>query len=227
MKNGNMFDLTGVTALVTGSSGGIRRSIATAFADAGAEVVVTGRRSAQVAATVDQIRSAGGSAIGHELDVRSLGSVRTLFETLDQDERTVDVLINNAGIQLRKSLLEISADEWDGVLDTNLTGAFRVGTQVARRLIAQRRSGKIVNIASLTSSITRPGVGAYAASKGGLAMLTRAMAVEWGPYGLQANAIGPGVLTTEMTADLTTDPEYDSWVRSRTPAGRQGMADPT
>ncbi|MFN3004428.1 SDR family oxidoreductase [Mycolicibacterium wolinskyi] len=224
MTQHGSFDLRGSTAVVTGSSGGIGRAIAAALAGAGAEVVVTGRRDTHVAETVEQIRSAGGSAAGYPLDVRSAQSVSALFDTLDREHRRIDILVNNAGVQLRKPLLEVTEEDWTSVLDANLTGAFRMGAQVARRLIAQRRPGKIINIASLTSSITRPGVGAYAASKGGLLMLTRAMAAEWGPHGLQANAIGPGVLATDMTAELTADPDYDAWLRRRTPAGRWGSA---
>jgi gluconate 5-dehydrogenase len=216
------FSLTGRTALITGSSGGIGRAIAVAMADAGADVVVTGRRDEHVTATVEQI---GGSAVGHHLDVRSTASVQTLFDTLDRDGRTIDILVNNAGVQLRKPLLEVSEADWHRVLDANLTGAFRMGTAVARRLIAGDRPGKIINMASLASSITRPRVGPYAVSKGGLLMLTRAMASEWAPHGLQVNAIGPGLVATEMTGELTADPSYDAWVRTRTPAGRWGRPD--
>lgn len=219
------FDLTGTTALVTGSSSGIGRTIAAALAGSGAHVLITGRRQDRVAAAVDQIEAAGGSASGYRLDVSCPDSVGALFGELDEAGRTVDILVNNAGVQVRKPLLELSEQDWGAVLDANLTGAFRVGTQVARRLLAAERPGKIINIASLTSSITRPGVGAYSASKGGLLMLTRAMAAEWAPHALQVNAIGPGVLATEMTAGLTADREYSDWVCARTPAGRWGTPD--
>jgi gluconate 5-dehydrogenase len=136
----------------------------------------------------------------------------------------LDILVNNAGVQHRSPLLDFPDDAWRRVLETNLTSAFFVGRAVARGMVARGR-GKIVNVASLQSELARAGTGAYAASKGGLKMLTRAMCAEWGPSGVQVNAIGPGYFKTELTSALVADPEFDAWVRRRTPAGRWGSTE--
>ena len=131
------------------------------------------------------------------------------------------MLVNNAGVNLRGPLAEIDPGAWDEVIATNLTGVFLTSRTVAEGMIARKR-GKIINICSLMSEVGRASIGPYAASKGGVKMLTRAMAVEWAPHNIQVNGIGPGYFLTDMTRPLADDPKFDAWLRRRTPAGRWG-----
>ena len=135
---------------------------------------------------------------------------------------TIDSLVNNAGIQWRKPLVELSVAEWQRVIDTNLTSAFIVGREAARRMIKRGKGGKVINIGSLTSEVARATVAPYTAAKGGIKLLTRAMAAEWAVHDIQANAIGPGYMVTEMNKALIENPEFDAWVKGRTPARRWG-----
>jgi gluconate 5-dehydrogenase len=136
----------------------------------------------------------------------------------------LDILVNNAGVQHRAPLLEFPDAEWHRVLETNLTSAFLVGRAVARGMV-ERGRGKIINVCSLQAELARPGIAPYAASKGGLKMLTQGMCADWGPAGVQVNAIGPGYFDTELTRELVADEEFDAWVRRRTPAARWGRPD--
>jgi gluconate 5-dehydrogenase len=133
----------------------------------------------------------------------------------------IDILVNNAGIQLRKPMVELSTSEWQRVIDTNLTSAFIVGREAAKRMIP-RGSGKIVNIGSLTSELARATVAPYTVAKGGIKMLTKAMTAEWAEHGIQTNAIGPGYMLTDMNEALIANPQFDAWVKGRTPARRWG-----
>ena len=144
------------------------------------------------------------------------------FAALDAQGVAVDILVNNAGIQFRKPMLELATKDWQRVLDTNLTAAFVVGREAARRMAARGR-GKIINIGSLTSELARATVAPYTVAKGGIKMLTKAMAAEWGELGIQANAIGPGYIVTEMNTALLEDPQFDAWVKGRTPMRRWGL----
>src|SRR4029079_16656284 len=141
---------------------------------------------------------------------------------LDAQGTTVDILVNNAGIQFRKSMVELAAADWRRVIETNLTSAFVVGREAARRMIDGGKGGKIINIGSLTSEVARATVAPYTAAKGGIKQLTRSMAAEWAAPGIQANAIGPGYIVTDMNKALVEDPKFDAWVRGRTPSGRWG-----
>jgi gluconate 5-dehydrogenase len=207
-----LFDLTGRTALVTGSTRGLGLALARALADAGARVAVNGR-----------------SAEAAEAVAAELGGVAAAFDVTDEDAVAagvarlgrVDVLFNNAGIQLRRSLEQISLEEWRRVLDHNVTSAFLVARAVVPQMI-ERGAGKIVNTCSVTSEVGRQTIGPYTASKGALKQLTRAMCADWARHGIQANGIGPGYFLTEMNADLQADPVFDEWLRARVPAGRWG-----
>ena len=143
---------------------------------------------------------------------------------MDQGGIEIDILVNNAGIQFRKPMLELDTRDWQRVIDTNLTSAFIVSREVAKRMV-EKGAGKIINIGSLTSDLARATVTPYTVAKGGIKMLTKSMAAEWGQYGIQANAIGPGYMLTDMNEALTSNPEFDSWVKGRTPAGRWGRPD--
>ena len=198
------FDLTGRVALVTGSSRGLGKVLARGLAAAGATVCLHGLDLGEVA-TVQT--DASGIARG--------------LQRLARDVGPVDVLVNNAGINLRGPLAEIDPDVFRAVIDTNLTGVLLVTQPVARGMI-ERRRGKIINICSLMSEVGRETTGAYTASKGGLRMLTRAMATEWARHNIQVNGIGPGYFATEMTRPLVEDEAFNAWITARTPARRWG-----
>ncbi|MDM0078780.1 SDR family oxidoreductase [Variovorax sp. J2P1-59] len=220
-----LFNLSGRTALVTGSSRGLGHGIAEALAQAGARIVLNGVDLERLAQSAESLRGKGHQVETAPFDVTDDVAVCAAFEQLDSRGIAVDILVNNAGIQLRKLLVDLSVDEWDKVLRTNLTSAFLVGREAARRMIARQSGGKVINIGSLTSEAARATVAPYTAAKGGIKMLTRAMAAEWAQHGIQANAIGPGYMATEMNTALLQNPEFDAWVKARTPARRWGRPD--
>ena len=225
MTGSKRFDLSGKTALVTGSSDGLGRTMAHGLAEAGAAVVLNGRDKAKLAAPAESFRAAGHQATERAFDVADDAAVRNAFERFDGDGVEIDILINNAGIQFRKPMVDLSTEDWRRVLETNLTAAFQVGREAARRMIARGRGGKIINIGSLTSALARATVAPYTAAKGGIKMLTQSMAAEWAAHDIQANAIGPGYILTEMNRALIDDAKFDAWVRGRTPSGRWGQPD--
>jgi gluconate 5-dehydrogenase len=225
MNAPKLFDLAGKTALITGSSGGLGLAIARGLAEAGAAIVLNGRNEAKLEAAAKTIAAAGRRIWTRAFDVADDAAVRQAFEGFDAEGVAIDILFNNAGIQLRKPMVDLTTEEWRGVLDTNLTSAFQVGREAARRMIARGRGGKIVNIGSLASEAARATIAPYTAAKGGLKMLTRSMAAEWASHDIQANAIGPGYIVTEMNKALIEDPKFDAWVRGRTPSRRWGLPD--
>jgi len=210
------FDLSGRTALVTGSTRGIGLALAQALTAAGARVAINGRTAEAVEAVVAGLH----------------GSVAAPFDVTDEAEVSralarlgaLDVLVNNAGMTLRRPLVDLELAEWRHVLDVNLTSAFLVSHTVAPGMI-ERGSGKIVNVCSVMSALARPSTGAYAAAKGALKMLTRSMCAEWAPHGIQANGIAPGFIRTDLSEALQADPEFDAWLRARVPAGRWAEPD--
>jgi gluconate 5-dehydrogenase len=207
------FDLAGRTALVTGSTRGLGLALAQALADAGARVAINGRDPASadaVAATID-------GAFAAAFDVTDETAVAASAELIG----AVDVLVLNAGITLRKPLETFSLDEWRHLLDVNLTSAFLVARAFAPAMI-EGGGGKIVTICSVMSELARQTTGVYAATKGGLKMLTRSMCADWARYGIQANGIAPGFFRTDLTEPLVANPEFDAWLRQRVPAGRWG-----
>jgi gluconate 5-dehydrogenase len=220
----SLFDLAGRTALVTGSSRGLGRAIAEGMAKAGARLIVNGTDPARVETAVAEFRSAGHLAEGVAFDVTDEAAVVRAFEGLDAKGIAIDVLVNNAGIQMRKPLVEFTSAEWRKVIETNLTSAFIIGREAAKRMIPRGR-GKIINIGSLGSELARPTVGPYTAAKGGIKTLTRSMAVEWAASGIQANAIGPGYMLTDMNQALVNNADFNNWLMSRIPAKRWGRPD--
>lgn len=218
-----LFDLSGRTALVTGSTRGIGFALARGLAESGAQVIVNSRQQNAVDEAVAKLRELGITALGAAFDVADEAAVVAAFEGFDRQGLEVGILINNAGIQHRKPMLELELADWQRVIDTNLTAAFLVGREAARRMVARGRGGKIINIGSLTSEAARATVAPYTVAKGGIKMLTKAMAAEWAEHGIQANAIGPGYMLTDMNQALIDNPAFDAWVKGRAPAKRWGL----
>ncbi|MFF7355479.1 SDR family oxidoreductase [Streptomyces filipinensis] len=216
-----LFDISGRTALVTGAGRGIGHALARGLAEAGCTVVLNGRDAGRLARAAAGLPGVTHTAV---FDVTDGASVAAGIADVEERVGPLDILVNNAGVQLRAPLLEFKDSDWHRVLDTNLTGAFLVGREAARRMTA-RGHGKIVNICSLQSEVVRPGIAPYAAAKGALKMLTKGMCGDWGPYGVQVNGLGPGYIETELTRSLVADEEFSAWVRGRTPAGRWGRTE--
>jgi gluconate 5-dehydrogenase len=217
-----LFDLSGRTALITGSTRGIGLALARGLAEAGARVIVNSRQQAAVDQALDTLKGLGFDVRGTAFDVADEASVGAAFEAFDSQGLDIDILINNAGIQHRKPMLELELRDWQRVIDTNLTAAFIVGKQAARRMVARGRGGKIINIGSLTSEAARATVAPYTVAKGGIKLLSRAMAAEWARFDIQANSIGPGYILTDMNEALVNDAQFDAWVKSSNPAQRWG-----
>ena len=218
-----LFDLTGRTALITGSSQGIGLALAQGLAQAGAGVVLNGRDEKKLTAAADTVRAAvsGARVTIAAFDVTDGAACHAAVAKIETDFAPIDILINNAGIQRRAPLAEMTEAQWREVVDTNLTSVFLVARAVAPRMIARGR-GKIINTCSVMSEVSRPTIANYAAAKGGLKMLTRAMAVEWAKHGLQCNGLGPGYIVTELNRALVENVEFNKWIGGRTPAGRWG-----
>ena len=217
----DLFDLGGKVALVTGGSRGLGLVIAGGLARSGARIVLNGRNGERLDRAVSGLRAAGLAAEGAAFDVRDAASIDAGIGRIEKDAGAVDILVNNAGIQSRAPLAAMSEEQWRAVMDTNLTGAFLVARRVVPAMMARKR-GKIINICSLMSEVARPTTANYAAAKGGLKMLTRAMAVEWAGCNIQANGIAPGYFDTEMTRALVEDKAFNACICRRTPAGRWG-----
>ena len=217
-----LFDLTGRTALVTGSSRGIGLAIAQGLAEAGADIVVNSRQSDAVEQARERLNGLGLRTHGAAFDVADEAAVEAAFEQFDREGIAIDILVNNAGIQHRAPMLELALADWQRVIDTNLTAAFLVGRAAARRMIARGRGGKIVNIGSLTSAAARATIAPYTVAKGGIKLLSQAMAAEWAQHGIQANSIGPGYIVTDLNKSLAADPKFDAWVKASNPSQRWG-----
>ena len=214
--------LEGRTAFLSGSYRGIGYSLARALGEAGAQVVLNGRSAARVARSVAVLSDQGITASGYAFDVTVPAEVTRQMKRIREATGGIDILVNNAGMHCRQPLEKLSVRGWRQVLDLNLTAAFLLGRACIRDM-RQRGGGKIINMASLMSYITRPTTAAYSAAKGGLLMLTKSMAVEWARYNVQANAIAPGYIRTEMTEHLLQDEAFNAWIVGRTPAGRWGL----
>ncbi|MEO7335225.1 MAG: SDR family oxidoreductase [Caldimonas sp.] len=217
-----LFDLSHRTALITGSSRGIGLAMARGLGEAGAALIVNSRQQAAVDEAVARLTGLGLVAHGAAFDVADEASVEAAFAGFDRQGLEIDILINNAGIQHRKPMLELELADWQRVIDTNLTAAFLVGRQAAKRMVERGRGGKIINIGSLTSEAARATVAPYTVAKGGIKMLSKAMAAEWARFDIQANSIGPGYILTDMNTALVNDPKFDAWVKASNPAQRWG-----
>jgi gluconate 5-dehydrogenase len=217
----NIFNLKGKNVLITGSSRGLGFVFARGLGEVGVRIVLNGKDENRLNQAVGKLRKEGLNVYGYPFDVTNKEEIKKQIINIEREIGLIDILVNNAGIQIRKPLEEFEESAWRKVLDTNLTGAFLVSQQVVKGMI-EKNSGKIINICSLQSEISRETISPYAAAKGGLKMLTRAMSVEWAKYNIQVNAIGPGYFITEMTLPLSQDKSFNSWLKNRTPARRWG-----
>ncbi|GLR10964.1 gluconate 5-dehydrogenase [Mixta theicola] len=218
----SLFSLHGKTALITGSTRGLGFAYAQGLAAAGASVIINGTQEIHLKNALEKLQNQGVNARGFLLNVADEAAVEALFTQLDAENVQVDIVINNAGIQFRKPMLELELSDWQHVLDINLTSAFLVARAAARRMVSRQSGGKIINIGSLTSQAARATVAPYTAAKGGIKLLTKSMAAEWAQYNIQSNAIGPGYILTDMNQALVENAEFDRWVRNSTPSGRWG-----
>jgi gluconate 5-dehydrogenase len=218
------FDLSGRHALLTGGGSGLGLAIAEGLASAGARLTLVGRDQSRLEAAVAAIRQKGGAAVPLTCDVTDREALGALVERAEGEQGGVDILVNNAGIQQRGPVLAFSAEGWDRMMATHLSAPFFLAQAVGRGMV-ERRRGKIINTLSVMSELGRASIVPYTAAKGGLRMLTRGLAVELGPHNIQVNGIAPGYFRTDMNERLMADPEFDAWVRRRTPAGRWGEPD--
>lgn len=219
----DLFSVKDKNVLITGSTQGLGLSMANGFVEAGAMVIINGRNQDKVNKVQKELNSKGKAA-GYAFDVTNQPQVKESIDRIEQEVGAINILINNAGIHRRAPLTELSVEDWKAVVEVNLNGVFYVSQSVAQHMI-KRKEGKIVNISSLNAEAARPSIANYCAAKGGIKMLTKSMATEWGIYNIQTNAIGPGYFITELTKKLADDPEFDAWVKQEVPLGRWGVPD--
>ncbi|MET3805380.1 gluconate 5-dehydrogenase [Nakamurella sp. UYEF19] len=220
-----LFDITGRIALVTGSSRGIGRALALGLAQADARVVLNGRDVPALELAAAQIRGQTSAEVHiAPFDVTDSAAVAAGIASIESEVGPLEICVNNAGMQKRAPFTTFTDDDWHSLVATNVTSAFLVGREVARRMQG-RGKGKIINIASLQSEVSRPGIAPYAATKGAIKMLTKGMCADLAGSGICVNAIGPGYFETELTKALVADETFSAWVRGRTPAGRWGRTE--
>ncbi len=218
----NLFDLSGRLAVVTGGSRGLGRYMAAALARAGADLVITSRKAEDCEQTIGEIAGVGRRARAYALDVRSRESIEEFGRAVQRDFPAVDILVNNAGCNIRKASVDVTWEDWDTVVGTNLKGAFFVARALAPGMI-ERKRGKIINIGSVTCVFGYAGIVPYSASRGGVLQMTRALASEWGPFGINVNCLAPGWFRTEQNKVLYDDDEWVSYLVERIPLGRPGQ----
>jgi 2-deoxy-D-gluconate 3-dehydrogenase len=222
MANPKMFDLSGEVAVVTGGNGGIGRGIALGLAEAGASVAILARNEQRNRDTLTALKQVGVPAMALRLDVSDRKSLKPALEAVERDLGPIDILVNNAAFAILKGVLDHSEEDWDSVMETNLTSCFILSQHAARSMIP-RKAGKIINVASVGGFKGTPISPSYGVSKGGLLQLTRCLAIELAPHNIQVNSIAPGWTTTDMTDWIRNDAKYavvkDEMI-TRTPAGR-------
>ena len=218
----NLFDLTGRTALVTGASRGLGQSFARALAKAGADVAITSRRRELLADFQREIEGLGRRVAAVELDVTDYDSIQRAVSEAEQSLGKIDIVVNNAGMNIRKPALEITWDDWNQVMDTNLRGAFFVAQAAARGMV-QRGYGRVISVGSVTSVFGYAGLAPYGASRGGIRQLTMSLADDWGPYGVTVNCLAPGFFKTYQNASIFENAEFVAKLEERTPLKRYGQ----
>jgi len=217
----SLFDLAGRTAIVTGTSRGLGQILARALAKAGADLVLTSRTRESLSAFAAEIEALGRRAVALELDVRYQHSIDKMVADAQSIFGHIDILVNNAGCNIRKPALEVTWEDWNTILDTNLRGSFFMAQAVARRMIPAGY-GRIINIGSVTSVFGYAGLGPYGASRGGIRQLTMSLADDWGRHGVTVNCLAPGWFRTEQNRALYEDKEWVEYLRERIPVKRPG-----
>lgn len=218
----NEFRLDGKCALITGASKGIGLGIARAMAAAGSDILLVARESAELQRAGEELRATGRCVAACPLDLHDTGGIPGWFDDVVARHGRPGILVNAAGITRRAPAEDLSMEDWNETLAVNLTATFVMAQSFARHAIQAGAGGKIVNIASLMTAAARRTTAAYTASKGGVGQLTKALAVDWADKGIFVNAIAPGYIETKLTEPLWTDPDFDAWVKKRTPLGRWG-----
>ena len=221
MIDAQTFRLDGRLALVTGSSTGIGLALARGLAQAGAVVVLNGRDAPRLARAAAELAGEGLSVHTRQFDVTDRAAVVAAVAEIEAQIGAIDVLVNNAGMQRRATFQDVAEADWHELMRTNVDSVFHVGQAVARHMIARRR-GRIINVCSVMSELGRPGTAPYTASKGAVKMLTKGMAIDLGPHGINVNGLGPGYFKTELTEKLVADAAFSSWLVGRTPNRRWG-----
>lgn len=224
MANPKTFDLTGKVAMVTGGNGGIGRGIALGLAEAGASVAILARNEERNRETLVALKKIGIPAMALKLDVSQRNSLKPALEAVERKLGPIDILVNNAGFAVLKGVLDHTEEDWDSVMETNLTSCFLLSKYAAPSMIA-RKAGKIINVASIGGYMGTPIFPSYGVSKGGLLQFTRCLAIELAPHNIQVNSLLPGWFTTDMTEWIRTEPVYDAVLKEvvqRTPRGRFG-----
>lgn len=216
-----LFDLQGRVAVVTGTSRGLGQQFARALANAGADLVLTSRKQEDLAAFEEEIKGMGRKAISLALDVRDRDSIERMAAAAEEAYGHLDILVNNAGMNIRKPALDVTWDDWNAILDTNLRGSFFVAQAVARRMVAARY-GRIINIGSVTSVAGYAGLAPYGASRGGIRQLTMSLADDWGPFGITVNCLAPGWFRTEQNKVMYEDKDWVAYLSDRIPVKRPG-----
>jgi len=220
--NDKLFDLTGQVAIVTGTSRGLGQYFAQALAKNGADLVLTSRKRETLAGFEAEIKAMGRRAVSLELDVRDQESIERMAADAEAAFGQIHILVNNAGCNIRKPALDVTWQDWNQILDTNLRGTFFVAQAVARRMIA-KGYGRIVNIGSVTSVFGYAGLAPYGASRGGVRQLTMSLADDWGKYGVTVNCLAPGWFKTEQNKVLYENAEWVEYLTDRIPVRRPGQ----
>ncbi|MCC6696266.1 MAG: glucose 1-dehydrogenase [Candidatus Hydrogenedentes bacterium] len=220
----SVFDLTGKTALVTGASRGLGQQMARALARAGADLVITSRTRESLAEFQREVETSGRKAVPLELDVRQYDSIQHMADAAVAACGRIDILVNNAGCNVRKRAAEVTWDDWNLVLDTNLRGPFFVAQAIATRSMIPNRYGRVINIGSVTCVAGYAGLGPYCASRGGIKQLTMSLADDWGSEGITVNCLAPGWFKTAQNAVLYENPRWVEYLCDRIPLKRPGQA---
>lgn len=221
MITADTFRLDGRIALITGSSAGIGLALARGLGQAGATLVLNGRDRARLDAAVQALQAEGLLVHGSSFDVTDAAATEAAVTQIETGIGPIEILVNNAGMTRRGAFHEQPVADWQAIMRTNVDSLFTVGQVVARRMVG-RGHGRIINTCSVQSELGRPGTAAYAASKGAVKMLTKGMAIDLGPHGINVNGIGPGYFKTELTSALVADEKFSSWLLARTPNRRWG-----
>ena len=222
LRGTQLFDLTGRVAIMTGAGRGLGRTMALALAAAGADLALASRTTPELDSLVEEIEALGRRAIAVPTDITSPDACEALVAAAVERLGRLDILVNNAGTNVRKSALEITPDEYDFVIQTNLKGYFN-GARAAGRRFVEQGSGKVINVSSILGSVALPNQAAYASSKGAIDQLTKVLAIEWATANVQVNGLAPTYFETDLTRPLYDDPERKAFIEERTPMGRWGQ----